>query len=91
MFEKTLCCLTVKIKYCETSLGGPVAKIIGRTVRTCQPHLGVAADVCEVLGIQDARNVTRRFPKHEAGMYRIHTLGSPQKVIVVSEARVESF
>ena len=91
MFEKTLRCLALKIKYCEASLGGPVAKIIGRTVRACQPHLVVAADACEVLGIQEPANVTRRFPKHEAGMYLIHTLGGPQKVIVVSEARVESF
>lgn len=57
-----------------------------RMVGTADAPEWVAADVCEVLGIKQARNVIRSFPTTARGVCTIHTLGGPQEMLTVTEA-----
>ncbi|MDR1207864.1 MAG: phage antirepressor KilAC domain-containing protein [Holosporales bacterium] len=46
----------------------------------------VLSDVCEALGIENSRNVTRRLDDDEKGVYTMDTLGGPQKITIINES-----
>lgn len=46
----------------------------------------VAADVCRVLGIQQATRAVENLDEDEKGVSSIHTPGGPQDVLVVTES-----
>lgn len=57
-----------------------------RMVGTSEAPEWVAADVCEVLGIQQAGSVTRTFPANSKGMHSVHTPSGMQEMLTVTEA-----
>ena len=65
----------------------------GNTVRTTaidgEPHF-VLADLCEVLGIANPRNVAARLDHDEKGVHPMDTPGGRQNVTVVTEAGMYS-
>lgn len=56
-----------------------------RTVAQCGEIWWVLTDVCNILGIANARNVSARLDDDEKGVRLIDTLGGKQKLIVVNE------
>lgn len=48
----------------------------------------VLRDVCEALGITNARNVAARLEEDEKGVELVDTLGGPQRLTVVNEAGI---
>lgn len=57
-----------------------------RTVQNAGEIWFVANDVCEILGISDAKSSVREFDSDEKGVQTLHTLGGEQEMLVVSEA-----
>ena len=45
----------------------------------------IAADVCDVLGIEQPQHVLRRFTQSEKGVSTVHTPGGPQQMLTVTE------
>jgi hypothetical protein len=45
----------------------------------------VAKDICDVLGIVEARSALRDFPDSEKGVHTTHTLGGKQEMLTVNE------
>jgi prophage antirepressor-like protein len=56
-----------------------------RQVGTFDAPEWVAKDVCDVLGIAEARSTLRDFPENEKGVHAVHTLGGPQQMLTVKE------
>lgn len=65
----------------------------GNSVRTLEKDgvvWWVLVDVCRILGISNARNVSARLDEDEKGVHQIDTLGGKQKMIVVNESGLYS-
>lgn len=56
-----------------------------RVLGTADAPEWVAQDVCDALGIKQARNVLRRFDADQKGVSPIHTLGGDQEILTVTE------
>jgi prophage antirepressor-like protein len=56
-----------------------------RFVGTPDNPAWIAADVCDILGIQNSSRAIRDFEEHEKGVYSVYTLGGKQSLATVYE------